>query len=250
MPQRLGQHFLSSRSILAEISQAVCRFPEQPIIEIGPGKGALTGELAACARHLIAIELDQVLVHYLREKFKAHANVSVLHDDALRVDMARWGPVTIAGNLPYYITSPLVEKALRLGPLLLNAIFLVQREVAERMSAKPGTREFGYFSVLVQTFAEPEILRIVPPGAFRPPPKVDSAIIRLTPRTSPLVDDVDAFLRFASLAFRMKRKTLRNNLAGEYAQEAIDSLAQAKKRAEQLSPAELAEVHQRILKLS
>lgn len=250
MPRRLGQHFLTRRSTLAEISRVACAYPESPLVEIGPGKGALTEYLLGCSSRLISIELDQVLVHYLTEKFRSQTHFSVIHSDVLRMDLSQWGPVSVVGNLPYYITSPIVEKVLRIGPSLLNAVFLVQLEVAERMAAVPGTRDYGYFSVLVQTFAEPAILERVPPGAFSPPPKVDSAVIQLKLRPAPLISDPETFLRFASTAFRFKRKKLRNNLAGVFDQRAVDAQPEAGMRAEQLSPEQLAAVHQRILEFS
>src|SRR5262245_22909545 len=142
--RRLGQHFLARRSILERIAAAACAHPEHPVIEIGPGKGALTEYLLNAASRAIAIEVDQVLVHYLQEKFRSRPNFSVLHADVLKTDLAQWGQVSVAGNLPYYITSPIVEKVLALGPLLLRGVFLVQKEVAERITAGPGNREYGF----------------------------------------------------------------------------------------------------------
>lgn len=250
MARRLGQHFLTSSSALSTISSAACKYPEAPIIEIGPGKGALTGYLVECASRLVAVELDQVLVHYLTERFRGHPNVTVVNADILSVDLSTWGEVSVVGNLPYYITSPIVEKVVRLGPRLLNAVFLIQLEVAERIAARPGSREYGYFSVLVQTFCDTEILLRVPPGAFRPPPKVDSAVLQLRPRAAPAIPDVEAFLKFCSAAFQAKRKTLRNNLSAAYSKQAIDAQPDAGRRAEQLSLEELNDLHQRILRFS
>jgi 16S rRNA (adenine1518-N6/adenine1519-N6)-dimethyltransferase len=154
----------------------------------------------------------------------------------------------ISGNLPYYITSPIIDKVLALGDLLLGAVFLVQKEVAERITAKPGSRDFGYLSISVQAFSEARILMDVPPDAFRPPPKVHSAVIELTPRVHPAIEDAPSFLNFASAAFRQKRKNLRNNIGSVYGMKAIDAQPEARLRAEQLSLEELANLHQRILK--
>jgi len=158
------------------------------------------------------------------------------------VDWSQWGPGVIAGNLPYYIATPLISKYLHNPGLLSQAVFLIQKEVAERITAKPGRREYGYLSVECQLFAEVEYLFSVPPGAFQPPPKVDSAVIRLTPRQKLAVDDPDGFLAFASVCFRQKRKTLRNNLAAAYPPEAYATRPEIARRAEQLSVSEFVEL--------
>jgi len=235
--RKLGQHFLFQRTILDRIAQAACGESCRLCIEIGPGPGGLTASLLQRAGRLIAVEIDPVLAASLREKYAGERRFSLVEQDVLAVDMAQWGPAVVCGNLPYYITSPIVEKALSLGPLLQSAVFLVQREVAERIAAGPGSRDYGYFSVAVQARAEVEKLFIVRPAAFKPPPKVDSAVIRLTPRPHPAVTDLPAFLHFTSLCFRHKRKTLRNNLAGEYPRELLDAQPEASLRAEQLSVA-------------
>src|SRR5438128_1934345 len=136
MPRRLGQHFLVRTSTLRRIASAAIPEPGLTVIEIGPGRGALTQFLQPEAARLIAIEVDPVLVHYLQEKFRGETNFEVLHQDVLEADLSAYGPVSVAGNLPYYITSPIVEKVLALGPLLRNAVFLVQKEVAERITAQ------------------------------------------------------------------------------------------------------------------
>jgi 16S rRNA (adenine1518-N6/adenine1519-N6)-dimethyltransferase len=246
MPRRLGQHFLASTSALERIASAAVPDPSGTVVEIGPGKGALTQHLLARAARVVAIEVDGILVHYLREKFRGNDRFTVLHSDVLKTDLAQWGPVRVAGNLPYYITSPILERVLRLGPALLGAVFLVQKEVAERIAASPGSRDYGYLSVQCQTLARPEYLFTVPQGAFRPPPKVDSAVVRLAPREEPVVQDVDAFLQFASICFQQKRKTLRNNLAGTYSRELIDAQPEARLRAEQLSVEQLADLYRRL----
>lgn len=246
--RRLGQHFLARRSILERIAVVACATPAATVIEIGPGKGALTDYLVQQAMRVVAVEVDPVLVHYLQEKFRGYENFSVIHADILKVDLTQWGPVSVAGNLPYYITSPIINQVLALGPLLLHAVFLVQREVAERIVAGPGSRDYGFLSLNVQTFAEPKIVVNVPPEAFRPPPKVDSAVVELIPRRHPAIADPASFLAFASAAFKQKRKTLRNNIAPLYGRAAIDAQPEAGLRAEQLSVEELASIHQRILK--
>ena len=246
--QRLGQHFLVRQSVLERIAAAACPFKDQAVVEIGPGKGALTQHLVPRATHVHAIEVDQVLVAYLQEKFRNEPKFSVQHADVLKSDMAQWGPVQVTGNLPYYITSPILERVLALGPNLLHAVFLIQKEVADRVVAAPGSRDYGYLSVQVQVYAEPRYLFTVPPEAFKPPPRVDSAVIELRPRAVSLTPDPQGLVRFAALCFRQKRKMLRNNLVGSFPAEAVNAQPEAKLRAEQLSVLQLADLRDRILK--
>ena len=223
------------------------------MIEIGPGKGALTEELLAVAAHVAAIEVDPVLVHYLREKFAsaiAEQNLEVIEGDVLGTDLRALGsrfaqPPALAGNLPYYITSPILEKVLALDGAWRRAVFLVQAEVAARICAAPGSRDFGYLSVLTQSQARAERLFDVPRDAFRPAPKVDSALIRLEP-TAPHTSDLAGFLKFAQLCFRQKRKTLRNNLAGAYGKGVVDGLVEERLRAEQLSVPEMMALYEKL----
>lgn len=202
---------------------------------------------------MVAIEVDTVLVHYLRQKFRDAVDagkLEIVEGDVLKTDLGAFGekPV-IAGNLPYYITSPILDKVFSLGGNWERAVFLVQAEVAERITAQPGSRDFGYLSVLAQIHARAENLFPVSKEAFRPPPKVESAVVRLTPRdaTTELgIRDVPGFLRFAQACFRQKRKTLRNNLAPVYGTERVDALPEAKLRAEQLSVAQLAAIFEKL----
>jgi 16S rRNA (adenine1518-N6/adenine1519-N6)-dimethyltransferase len=241
--RRLGQHFLFRKSILDRIAEAACGDRVPRVIEIGPGKGALTESLLTRADKVVAIEVDPHLVHYLQQKFREcidQGHLEVIEGDVLSTDFS--GAV-IAGNLPYYITSPILEKVFALGESWSRAVFLVQSEVAERLAAKPGTRDFGYLSVQTQVHADPKILFPVPRDAFRPPPKVDSAVVRLERRILPEVPDPPAFLKFASMCFRHKRKTLRNNLYPVYE---IAGTEQARLRAEQMSIPELAALYAKI----
>jgi 16S rRNA (adenine1518-N6/adenine1519-N6)-dimethyltransferase len=192
--------------------------------------------------------VDPVLVHYLQRTFQEAVDagrLQIIEGDVLKTDLPAFGPKpVIAGNLPYYITSPILEKVFTLDGEWSHAVFLVQDEVAARITAEPGTRDFGYLSVLVQAHAQAFKILDVPHDAFRPPPKVESAVISLTPR-SLAVDDMPGFLKFAQTCFRQKRKTLRNNLAPTYGP-AIEAMPEAKQRAEQLGVAELAELFRKI----
>ena len=221
------------------------------MVEIGAGKGALTEFLLQRAARVIAIEVDPVLVHYLRQTFREAVETGHLHvieGDVLKTDLAAFGerPV-IAGNLPYYITSPILEKVFSLAGNWSRAVFLVQAEVATRITAEPSNRDFGYLSVLVQVHSEADKVLDVPRDAFRPPPKVESAVIALVPHAPGQfqIADLPRFLKFAQTCFRQKRKTLRNNLSPTYG-DAIDQMPEAKRRAEQLSVAELVALHRKL----
>jgi 16S rRNA (adenine1518-N6/adenine1519-N6)-dimethyltransferase len=229
----LGQHFLFTETILEKIALAACPRPEPLVVEIGPGPGALTACLARRAERLVTVELDAALAEVIRGRFAGQA-VEVVEGDVLQTDLSQWGEAVVCGNLPYYITSPIIEHVLALGPVVKRAVFLVQKEVAERITAQPGSRDYGYLSVAVQARARAEKLFTVKAAAFRPPPKVDSAVIRLTPVEGMDRGEMSGFLRFAGLCFHMKRKTLRNNLAAAYPMEILKDLPEAGLRAEQL----------------
>ena len=232
MPQRLGQHFLVRDSVLERLAEAACGKHAPRVVEIGPGRGALTRRLLPRTDDLHAIELDEKLAGYLREKFIADTKLHVHQGDVLTTDLATWGPAVIAGNLPYYITSPIIERFLQLESQFATAVFLMQWEVAERLLAQPGTRDYGYLTVATQLICEVEMIVKVPPSAFRPPPKVDSGAIRLL-RRNERPGNLAELLRFVSLCFRQKRKTLRNNLRAVYGERA-DDLTKGSLRAEQI----------------
>lgn len=235
--------------MLERIAEAVCPGTEPLVIEIGAGRGALTGRLLPRCRKLIALELDPRLASQLRGRFPGASHLEVLSADVLATDLAQWGEAVFAGNLPYYISSPILERILALGPLARRAVFLLQREVADRLVASPGSRNFGFLTVHTQFLARVEWLFAVPAAAFHPPPKVESAVVRLTPhaRAGDLgISQPARFLEFAGLCFRQKRKTLRNNLAGRYPREIVDALPEGGRRAEQLSVEDLAAVYKRL----
>jgi 16S rRNA (adenine1518-N6/adenine1519-N6)-dimethyltransferase len=244
--RRLGQHFLNRKSTLERIAASACGERTPLVIEIGAGRGALTECLLERADKVIAIEVDPVLVHYLRQKFRDALDAGrlvLVESDILKTNLGSWGPAVIAGNLPYYITSPILERIFAAGASCKRAVILVQAEVAARIVAEPGSRDYGYLSVLVQAQARAERLFEVPRASFRPPPKVDSAVVRLEPRDSE-IKDLPLFLKFAGNCFRYKRKTLRNNLAGLYEKSAVESLVGPKDRAEALNVAQLAQLSQ------
>lgn len=210
--RRFGQHFLADRAVLQRLLEALAPTPRDTVLEIGPGRGALTDLLASAAGRVVAIEIDHDLVALLRRRYDARRHVEIVDADALDVDWAALagGPYLLAGNLPYYITTPLLFKALA-APRPLRAVLLVQREVADRLVAQPGNRDYGALTVNVGLVARVELVRRVPAGAFQPRPAVDSAIVRLTPLERPLVPAVReaAARRFVQDVFGLRRKQMK-----------------------------------------
>jgi 16S rRNA (adenine1518-N6/adenine1519-N6)-dimethyltransferase len=219
------------------------------IIEIGAGPGALTGRLLDLGRMVVAIEIDARLAAALRARFAESPRLEVLEGDILEIDLAQLirsrsaGKAVVAGNLPYYITSPILHRVFDAAGSIRHAFFLMQKEVAARVTAWPGTPDFGYLSVLCQAYSVPRLLFSVPPGAFRPPPKVTSALVHFDMQRRFEqwgVTNPRAFLKFVQLCFRQKRKTLLNNLEGRFGRERVAGLPEARLRAEQLAPEQLA----------
>jgi 16S rRNA (adenine1518-N6/adenine1519-N6)-dimethyltransferase len=208
----LGQHFLSDPRILARIADALALAPDETVIEIGPGRGGLTEQLLARAGRVIAIEVDRMLAARLRERHAGDPRLDVVERDVLETNLGvlAGGDFALVGNVPYYITTPILFHALR-PPRPTRAVYLVQKEVADRLSASPGTRAYGALTVNVRALAFAETLFRVAPGAFSPPPSVDSAVVRITPRAQPAVtpDEEERFRVLVQQAFGMRRKQMR-----------------------------------------
>jgi 16S rRNA (adenine1518-N6/adenine1519-N6)-dimethyltransferase len=231
---KLGQNFLIDAGAAGKIIDALGDISNRTVIEIGPGRGVLTDLLVTRARRVIGIELDRVLAAQLRMKYATLENIEVLESDFVTAEFPsmvgrRPGPlhdlrptqaetVDIVGNLPFYITSDIVLRILELHNNIERAVIMVQREVADRIAAEPGSRDYGLLSATAQLFARVDNLFTLPPGAFDPPPKVHSSVLRLTmePRMSQLKVQAGPFLEMLKLAFAQKRKTLVNNLKGRY----------------------------------
>jgi 16S rRNA (adenine1518-N6/adenine1519-N6)-dimethyltransferase len=243
---KLGQHFLADDSFALQIVDALGDVSQHTVLEIGPGRGMLTSLLAKRAQRLIAVELDRVLAAQLRLRFGMFSNVEVIEGDILSVDLDsvfgpkpglrrpgiefKPSPAKVVGNLPYHITSDILLRLLDYSKYFETLVILVQREVADRIVAKPGTSDYGLLSATVQLYARVEKLFVLPPTAFAPPPNVHSAAIRLTmsPRqhelglTSDGLNN-DGFIDFLKLSFGQKRKTLWNNLKSNYAEPVLRS---------------------------
>jgi len=210
--KNLGQHFLNDQRILQRIVDALELRGDETVVEIGPGRGSLTELLVPVAKRLVLIEYDRMLAARLREKYASAPSVTVVEADVLTVDLGEvaGGPFVLVGNVPYYITTPILFHALE-PPRPDRAVYLVQREVADRIVAEPGSHDYGALSVNVQGFAHAKKLFRVAAGSFEPPPKVESAVVRIDPRDDPVVDASREarFRRFVQDAFGMRRKQMR-----------------------------------------
>lgn len=210
--KRLGQHFLTDRASLERIVGALELGPDSVVVEVGPGRGALTDLLAERAGRVIAVELDRALVPILRERYAGRTHVEIVEADILEIPLGTLVDTeyVLVGNVPYYITTPIIFHAL-VPPRPLRAVYLVQREVADRITASPGDRNYGALSVNVQALADVELMGRVPAGAFHPRPSVDSSIIRLRPRDQPVVlpHEEEPFRVLVQGAFGFRRKQMR-----------------------------------------
>ncbi len=240
----LGQHFLSDRHYIDNIVRAVDPKPGDRLVEIGPGQGAITFPLLRRHGQLTVIEFDRDLIEPLTTAAASLGELTILHRDVLLVNfgaMAGDGRIRLIGNLPYNISSPILFHALDHAAAITDMHFMLQKEVVDRMAAAPGSKVYGRLSVMLQAYCEVTALFVVPPGAFRPPPKVDSAVVRLVPRPAQEVGIADP-RRFADVvraAFGQRRKTLRNALNGVCDAPQFEAAGvRADARAEQLAVAD------------
>lgn len=214
--KRLGQHFLASPAILDRIVAHAELGPQDAVLEVGAGLGSLTARLAERAGHVVAVEVDEAMVRILGEVKDRYPNVEIVQADVLRLDLDALFPPgltrKVVSNLPYRIASPLIVRLLQEVRALERAVLTVQREVAERVVASPGTRDYGLLTLLVRYRARAEIVERIPPRAFLPPPRVHSAVLLLRPRQPPEVADEALLFRLIRAAFAQRRKQLRNAL--------------------------------------
>jgi 16S rRNA (adenine1518-N6/adenine1519-N6)-dimethyltransferase len=252
--QPLGQHFLTNEHWISRIREELGPPSPLPWIEIGAGRGEMTRELARDAARVIAIETDARFIPLLESN--KIPNTEIVHGDVLQQDLAALagGPFRVYGNLPYYITSPILHYLFANFAVAVREIFIViQLEVAERIAANPCNRDYGYLSAFCQFFAHPEVLLRIPACAFQPPPKVESALLHLSPpgeRDSLCISSADAapFLEFIKLCFGQKRKTLRNNLKAKFGERQISAAISAlnfapSARAEELTLSQFANLY-------
>lgn len=248
--KRFGQHFLHDGRVLDGIVDALGDLSGRTVVEIGPGRGALTDRLAAKAGRVVAIELDRDLVQHLRTRYHDQPHVEIVEGDVLHTDLAAvaGGPYVLAGNVPYYITTPIIFHALTL-PRPDVAVYLVQKEVADRMAAPPGDKTYGALSVNLQAVVDVAFVRHVPPRAFNPPPAVDSAVVRVTSRDASVIEPAleTRFRSFVLAAFGLRRKQLVRvvrtiaSLDAVRAHEVVSACALSPEaRPETLTPAEFA----------
>lgn len=219
----LGQNFLTSRDVLEQIAEAA--EVEDGVLEIGPGFGVLTQELCQHAKKVVSLEIDERLIEVLEYTLSEYDNVKIINKDVLKTDLRALineefdgKKISVAANLPYYITTPIITRLLEEKLPLNNIVVMVQKEVAQRLKAKPSTKDYGAITLLCQYYSEPEIITTVPAGLFVPPPKVDSAVLKLKlldkPRVS--VKDEDIFFKTVKAAFSQRRKTLQNCISSYF----------------------------------
>ena len=217
MSKKLGQNFLIKRGIVDEIVHAAELTPGEPVLEVGPGIGTLTQGLAQSGADVTAIELDRRLLEVLDTTLASYDNVRIIHGDVLKLDVPsimNHKPFKVVANLPYYITSPIIMSLLESKLPIERLVVMVQKEVALRMVAKPGTKDYGALSVAVQYYTEPDIVLDVPPKSFLPAPAVTSSVIRCVLRDKPPVDVIDEklFFRVVKAGFAQRRKTFANTM--------------------------------------
>lgn len=212
--KHLGQNFLYDPSILSRIIQAAGLSSEDTVVEIGPGPGRLTRMLAEKVKRLIAIELDPELYERLKGDFIAYRNVEIVHGDALQFPFETISEFKVVANIPYYITTPIIFRLLEAKAFLRSMTLTIQKEVAERIVAHPGCKDYGVLTIMIQYFVRPELKFIIPKEAFRPVPKVDSAVVHMKILEQPAVTvkDEKMFFRLVRTAFSQRRKTLSNSL--------------------------------------
>jgi 16S rRNA (adenine1518-N6/adenine1519-N6)-dimethyltransferase len=243
--QRMGQHFLGNLSWRKRILESLPRAAKEPWIEIGAGHGEMTQLLAESGQRVIAIEADPQLAAGLKNNAARWGDVEIVSGDVLLLDLGKiaGGRFRVYGNLPYYITSPILHQLFAYADQLASIHIVIQQEVAERIVAAPGQRDYGYLTAACHFYSRPEIAFRIPPGAFRPPPRVNSALVHMTipgERATLKIADERRFLKFVGACFGQKRKTLRNNLRSVMRDERIHAALagcglRSDARAEQLS---------------
>ena len=245
--KRFGQHFLTDQNIIADIVGAIAPQAGQAMVEIGPGLAALTQPLVERLGHLTVIELDRDLAVQLR----AHPQLTVVESDVLRVDFRQLadsagGKLRVVGNLPYNISTPILFQLLDVADVVQDQHFMLQKEVIDRMVARPSTSDYGRLSVMLQWRYAMENVLFVPPASFDPPPRVDSAIVRMVPRAAPENVDVKLFSELVRVAFSQRRKLLRHSLGKWLEQRQFSGVFSLQRRAEEVPVSEYIALAQQV----
>jgi 16S rRNA (adenine1518-N6/adenine1519-N6)-dimethyltransferase len=246
--KRFGQHFLSDRSIIDSIVRAIAPKSGEPMVEIGPGLAALTQPLVERVGHLTVIELDRDLAARLRQ----HPQLTVVESDVLKVDFAQLAgtaKLRVVGNLPYNISSPILFHLLPFVDHVQDQHFMLQKEVVDRMVAAPSTSDYGRLSVMLQWRYEMEDVLFVPPESFEPPPRVDSAVVRMVPRPDPVVLEERLLSELVQVAFSQRRKLLRHTLGKWLEQRNFPGSFDTQRRAEEVPVAEYLALAQAVARL-
>ena len=250
--KKLGQNFLTDKTVIKRIINSAELSSEDLIIEIGPGKGALTGRIAAIVKKIYAIEKDNFLFGELEQKYASLDNLILINEDALKIDFSSFKDkekLKFIANLPYNITSPVLSRLTENRNLFSTIIIMIQKEVGDRIASKPGNKIYGSLSVMIQSFFDVTHLFTVPPGSFSPKPKVDSVVIKLVPtqQHSSLIKNTKLFSRVVKSSFSSRRKMINNSLRSEFEKEEINiclgkSGISGKRRAETLGVSEYIEL--------
>lgn len=238
----LGQNFLIDENIARKIVDAVSASSTDSVVEIGPGKGALTGLLAATGAGIVAVEKDGYLAEDLRERFSGNPNVQIVSGDFLEYQFQNLTtPLKVVGNIPYNLTSRIISRLVDDRDRIDTAVLMMQDEVASRLAGPPGTKEYGSISVRLQLVARAEKLFLVTPGCFRPKPRVDSRVVRIVFQNREPLKNEDEFVRFVKDAFGMRRKMFRHFVAARYGKRSIEILEERFRtgRIETFSPGEI-----------
>jgi len=228
--KRFGQNFLHDQNIIDKIIRSINPKPTQNIVEIGPGQGALTYPLLERLGHLNAVEIDRDLIQILNQQSSEHGRLTIHEGDALKFDFNQIAQsdnkLRLVGNLPYNISTPIIFHLLEYIDLIADMHFMLQKEVVERMAAEPNSKTYGRLTVMLQWYCDVDYLFDIPPGAFNPPPKVTSSLVRLTPKAAPLtqLNSTSQFSKLVSRVFQQRRKTLRNTLKNYLNEDEILSL--------------------------
>ena len=256
--KRLGQHFLVSEKIVISIVELISAVPKQAIVEIGPGRGALTWPLSKTGAELIAVEFDRVLAGQLSREFEKNSNVTILNQDFLKFkpDSEDLDQFILCGNLPYNISTPVIDWTVKNRNRVTKAVFMLQKEVALRLTSSAGSKQWSPLAIFTQLYYETKLCFTVPPGNFEPPPEVDSAVVTLNIKKEPQIKNAGKFEQLVRRSFKQRRKLLLNNLVPDIISDAKTAARifrelgfGPKVRAEEIKSSKFLELTEKLLSL-